>query len=180
MTMAHPTPPPPRPGGLALRLIGVVPPVLMQPALGRIVRRIAALHPSIFQRLGDCRSATFVIEPRDMGFALVLRPDPANPQLRAVKRDAIPDHRARISGDFLTLLALVDAGADGDALFFSRDLTVSGDTEAVVRLRNALDDVEGSIAGDAAALFGPPGQFLLSRLRDAAVNVTPKEGPHAI
>lgn len=179
MTGPHPTVPPPRPN-LAVRVIAAVPPMLIQPVLGRIVRRIAARHPSIFDRLGDCRTATFVIDPRDMPFVLILRPDPRRPQLYSARRDALPDHRACISGDFLTLLELVDADADGDALFFSRDLVVTGDTEAVVRLRNALDDVEGSIAGDAAALFGPPGQFLLSRLRSAAATVPTKEGSHAI
>ena len=53
----------------------------------------------------------------------------------------------------------------GDAAFFSRDLVISGNTEAVVSLRNALDDVEGSIAQDTADLFGPPGRMLLDALR---------------
>ena len=38
-------------------------------------------------------------------------------------------------------------------------------TEAVVRLRNALDDMDGSIAQEAADMFGPPGRAILSRLR---------------
>lgn len=154
---------------LATRLIGALPLPLIQPALTRIVRRIAATHRDIFDRLGPYREATYVIEPADMPFVLVLCPDPERPQLRAVRRDTAPAaHDARITGAFLTLFDLIDAGADGDALFFSRDLVVSGDTEAVVRLRNALDDVEGSIATDVAAQFGPPGRFVLARLRGAA------------
>ena len=65
----------------------------------------------------------------------------------------------------MLLLELIDSEEDGDAAFFSRDLEVSGDTEAVVRLRNALDDMDGSIAEEAAALFGPPGRAILARLR---------------
>ena len=60
---------------------------------------------------------------------------------------------------------MVDGRLDGDALFFSRDLQVSGDTEAVVSLRNALDDLEGSVADDVAAVFGTPGRFALGGLR---------------
>ena len=38
-------------------------------------------------------------------------------------------------------------------------------TEAVVSLRNALDDIEGSIAQDVADAFGPPGRIALDILR---------------
>lgn len=60
---------------------------------------------------------------------------------------------------------MIDGRYDGDALFFTRDLSVEGDTEAVVCLRNALDDVEGSIADDVAAFFGPPGERFLKVAR---------------
>ena len=67
----------------------------------------------------------------------------------------------------MLLLELMDSEEDGDAAFFSRDLEVIGDTEAVVRLRNALDDVDGSIAEETAAMFGAPGRAVLARLRRA-------------
>ena len=63
---------------------------------------------------------------------------------------------------------MIDGALDGDALFFSRDLQVSGDTEAVVVLRNALDDVEGSALDSVIAAFGPlskPVSGVLSILR---------------
>ncbi len=75
---------------------------------------------------------------------------------------------ARISGRFFDLLRLVDADEDGDALFFSRELLVTGDTEAVVSLRNALDDVDGSIAESVAEMFGAPGRATLTALRKRA------------
>lgn len=61
--------------------------------------------------------------------------------------------------------------------FFSLDLEVSGDTEAVVRLRNALDDVNGSIAEETADMFGPPGRAVLKRLRRTYSDEN--EGPFA-
>ena len=67
----------------------------------------------------------------------------------------------------MLLLELIDSEQDGDAAFFSRDLEVLGNTEAVVRLRNALDDVEGSIAEETADMFGPFGRAVLARLRRA-------------
>ncbi|MCV2865118.1 ubiquinone anaerobic biosynthesis accessory factor UbiT [Albidovulum sediminicola] len=139
----------------------------VQPILSRVVRRVAARHPSLFARLGPHQSTDFLIDPIELPFALHLRPDPKALVFRAVPRDAAPKAGAVIRGRFLLLLELMDSEEDGDAAFFSRDLEVAGDTEAVVRLRNALDDVDGSIAEEAAAMFGPPGKAILARLRRA-------------
>ncbi len=137
----------------------------LQPVLGRIVRKIAALHPEIFNRIGPHTHKCFIIDPVNMPFVLVLHPDPARPRLRAARRHAAPAYDARIAASFLTLLDVADGRMDGDALFFTRDLIVEGDTEAAVCLRNALDDLEGGIAEDVAAMFGPPGKAALALLR---------------
>ncbi len=147
---------------------------LLQPVLRRVVHRVAAQNPDMFARLGPHTRAVFVIDPVNFPFALVLRPDPDNLMLVARRRNALPAHDARIAGSFLDLLMLVDGDLDGDALFFSRDLTITGNTEAVVCLRNALDDVEGSIAESVAAMFGPPGRAALAALRKLAE----KQGQH--
>lgn len=144
------------------------PTFVLQPILRRIVTRIAKQHPELFDRLGPHTRSTFVIDPIDFPFALCLQPDPTRPSFKAVPKSPLPDHEARIAGKFLTLLRLVDADVDGDALFFSRDLIISGNTEAVVSLRNALDDVDASIAVDVAEMFGPLGRFALTRCRKIA------------
>lgn len=162
MSMSSETPLPRRPGeGVVARLSCIA----VQPLLTRIVRRIAARHPSLFDRLGPHQATDFLIDPQELPFALHLRPDPQALLLRAIPRDAAPVAGAVIRGRFLLLLELIDAEQDGDAAFFSRDLEVSGETEAVVRLRNALDDMDGSLAEETAAMFGPPGRAILTRLR---------------
>jgi predicted lipid carrier protein YhbT len=77
------------------------------------------------------------------------------PRLTAHRRYERPAHDAAIAGAFFNLLDMIDGSLDGDALFFSRDLKVSGDTEAVVALRNALDDFEGSALDSVLGSFGP-------------------------
>lgn len=144
----------------------------LQPVLTRVVRRVAARHPSLFARLGSHQTTDFLIDAVELPFALHLRPDPQALVFRAVPRDAAPRAGATIRGRFLLLLELIDAEEDGDAAFFSRDLEVAGDTEAVVRLRNALDDMDGSLAEETAAMFGPPGRAILARLRRGYLNVT--------
>lgn len=161
---AHPEPRSPLPGNGVLPSLACV---AVQPILSRIVKRIAAQHPSVFARLGPHQGTDFLIDPVDLPFALHLRPDPQALVFRAVPRDAAPHADAVIRGRFILLLELVDSQEDGDAAFFSRDLDVNGDTEAVVRLRNALDDIDGSIAADTAGMFGPLGRAILARLRRA-------------
>lgn len=135
------------------------------PVLDHVVKRLADRHPSIFDRLGPHVRTDYIIDPVEFPFALHLRPDPKDLVFRAVPRVNLPRHDALIRGKFATLFELIDAGGDGDAAFFSRDLAIAGNTEAVVSLRNALDDVDGSIAADTAGLFGPPGRFALEFLR---------------
>jgi predicted lipid carrier protein YhbT len=50
---------------------------------------------------------------------------------------------------------MVEGRLDGDALFFSRDLSIEGDVEAVVALRNAIDGEGLNILQDAVAPLGP-------------------------
>lgn len=147
-----------------------LPVFLLNPILKRIVRRIAAENPDMFDRLGPHRHEHFLIDPVDLPLMLYLRPDPDALEFRAVTRRNPPPAVARISGSFLDLLTLMDTEQDGDALFFSRDLIVTGDTEAVVCLRNALDDVDDPIAESVADMFGAPGRGALTVLRRAAEN----------
>lgn len=146
-----------------------MPLLLLQPVLKKIVQRIAFANPDMFDRLGPHRQAAFLIDPTNLPFTLLLCPDPENLSFRAMPRHNAPPHDARIAGKFLNLLQLLDGDMDGDALFFSRDLDISGNTEAVVCLRNALDDVDGSVPQMVANMFGPLGRVALSGLRRAAL-----------
>ncbi|NEW89604.1 sterol-binding protein, partial [Rhodopseudomonas sp. WA056] len=50
---------------------------------------------------------------------------------------------------------MTDGSYDGDALFFSRDIEIDGDMEAVVALRNAIDDSRVDFLKESVAWFGP-------------------------
>lgn len=146
----------------------VLPLLPLQPILKRIVRRIGTENPDMFNRLGPHTQARYLIDPINLPFTLLLQPDPKNLSLTAHFRATPPDHDARIAGKFLNLMRLLDSDIDGDALFFARDLIITGNTEAVVCLRNALDDVDGSIAQMVADMFGPLARAALARLRRVA------------
>lgn len=146
-------------------VLRTVPLFVVQAALDRIVSHIHRDKPRLFARMGLASTKTILIDPVDMPFVVHMLPDNDKPDMRAYRRGAAPEADARITGTFAGLFRMLDTQLDGDALFFSRDLKVSGDLEVVVALRNSLDDVEGSIANDVAALFGPPGEIFLSFMR---------------
>jgi O2-independent ubiquinone biosynthesis accessory factor UbiT len=155
-------------GGAAQRVLRALPPpplFLVQPLLSRVAQRVVTQYPAMLDRLGPHRMTRFLIDPTNLPFALLLQLDPARPVFEAVHRTDLPAHDARIAATILNLLRLVDQGQDGDAMFFSRDLDISGNTEAVVSLRNAIDDVDGSIVDTVADMFGPPGRAALAVVR---------------
>ncbi len=135
--------------------IGVLPLAPLGSALGLVLGAVLRRHLRIFDRLGTHAGKRFGLRPTDLPFALVLHADPARPRITVSRR--LPAHglHARIAGPLAGLTGLVDGRLDGDALFFSRALSVEGDIEAVVALRNAIDDAGIDLVGDAASLLGP-------------------------
>ena len=136
-------------------LLAPIPLVFLQPIFDHIAAHVAAAHPDLFVRLGRNAAKRFLIDPIDLPFVLVLIPTTAKPYLKAYRRHDNPKHDAGIGGTFFNLLDMLTGTLDGDALFFTRDLRITGDVEAVVALRNALDDFDGNIVDVILSVFGP-------------------------
>ena len=132
-----------------------------------------AATPSLFARLGEQANKTFLIDPTDLPFVFRLQPHLEAPTLEAVRREDAGLWDARIGGPLAALLGLVHGAYDGDALFFSRDLVIEGDVEAVLALRNAIDDAEIDLASEAAALFGPFGLLASAPARKVCLRRRP-------
>jgi len=159
---------------LAMRPFPLLPP---QIALSAFLRRILRRHPHLLDRLGAHRDKRFGIKPTDLPFAFVIQVTSSRPRLDVV-RELPADVDARISASIASLLALVEGRLDGDALMFSRQLIVEGDVEAVLALRNAIDDAGLDIVTEVAALFGPlgePVQRALDAARDTMLKATKSE-----
>jgi len=138
--------------GFALR---PVPPVMFQPVLDAAMSIIKLRHSGVFDRISANGQATYLIDPIDLPYVFILMVEPCGPKLVAKKSAHADDVDAVIRGPLACLLAMLQGQIDGDALFFSRDLVIEGDTEAVVALRNAIDDAEISLRDDLLSLFGP-------------------------
>ncbi len=137
--------------GIAARPL---PPVLLQPFLDTAMAALSRCHPRMFDRLSGLDNPTFLIDPTDLPLVFLLEAVPEQPKLKALRQ---ADERAAavIRGPLMTLINLAEGRLDGDALFFSRGLVIEGDTEAVVALRNAVDDSDIDLAEDILSSLGP-------------------------
>ncbi len=130
-----------------------VPLWLVQRVTGEVFATVLARHPSLFDRLGDYAASRYGFAPRDLPYFFEVLP--AGPSIRVMRSIPANGPDALIEGPFFMLLGLLEGRIDGDAVFFSRELSVSGDTEAILALRNALDDSALDLPADMAGLAGP-------------------------
>ena len=129
--------------------------------ISEVANRVAQQHPEFFDRLDDYAKKSFVIVPTDLDWVASLTFHNEKVQLRLSRSlETFANRDVTVTAPFLTLVSLLDGEEDGDALFFSRDLTIEGDTEAVLALRNALDDAEIDFVHECSAIAGPLGRPL--------------------
>ena len=139
----------------------------LQAALSFALKAVCRRHPDILERLGGLGSLVYVINPTDLPVHFVLRIDGSDINLRAERALAPENTDATIHGPINALMALLGGEVDGDALFFSRTLSVEGDTEAVLALRNAVDAAEVDLFADVARAFGPFAPLVTRFIEDA-------------
>ncbi|MDR3374222.1 MAG: lipid carrier [Ancalomicrobiaceae bacterium] len=134
-----------QPKGLPAPLRFLAKPLPLLPVgtiLSLAVRRLAARRPGVFDRIGPYRTCRFRIAPVDLDFDFLLVPDGTRARVDTIPRRARVASDVEIGGPLVDLLGLLDGTLDGDALFFTRTITVRGRTDAVVALRNAIEDAE--------------------------------------
>jgi predicted lipid carrier protein YhbT len=165
---------------MARGLIAATPPPLLDLGAAALLHKMRRNHPDLFQVLAEFRRTVILIELTDLPRRFLLQFGDGTPSLKlAGAEDAAAD--ASVKGSLEALLALLEGRIDSDALFFTREIVVEGDTAAVVALRNVLDREIISVLDEAASLFGPLQRFARSaalrwerraeRLRDAFLPV---------
>ena len=148
--MEHPRPPLALLRGAAT----VLPRRLLAPVANAIVRGLDRSHPKLLANLARLDRAVVHIAPSDLpyGFALSVGCEPVTLTL-VDHRPAVTD--AEVSATVAVLVDLLEGRIDSDTLFFRRDLVISGNTEAIVGLRNVLDREELRLTDELGALCGP-------------------------
>ncbi|MBJ3783141.1 ubiquinone anaerobic biosynthesis accessory factor UbiT [Devosia sediminis] len=134
-------------------VIDRLPLALVQRVISQVFNRALQQHPDLFDRLGHEADKRFCFTPSDLDLAFIVHP--VSRSIRVSRKSRAPRCDAGVTGPMLTLLALLEGRIDGDAVFFSRSLAVSGDMEAMLALRNALDDCSFDLPADLAGMAGP-------------------------
>lgn len=142
--------------GFALR---PAPRPLLRAGAAYAMRALLRTHGSVFERLEGLANPCFLIDPVDLPFRFHLCTALPRPRLDILGEGEEPAEpvAATIRGSLPALIDLLEGRVDGDALFFSRALSVEGDTGAVVALRNAVDGAEISLVDDLLRPLGPIG-----------------------
>lgn len=107
--------------------------------LTRALRRMARRRPDVFERLGRYQNTLFALDAVDVPLRFLLWPRGEHGAVRVFARGAGGYADATVSGRLDALLAMALGRRDADSEMFARDLTISGDTAALVALRNTLD-----------------------------------------
>ena len=147
--------PPLSPVLLAGFILRPLPIAALQPILTLAMNLMVKKYDDIFQRLQILNDPIFLIDPIDLPFIFILEPCAATPKL--IIKNKLPDDikpTAAIKGSISSLIELLEGRIDGDALFFSRDLTVEGNTEALLTLRNAVDGADINLMDDILSNLG--------------------------
>ncbi len=130
-----------------------MPALLLARAVRLVVARMETSHPKLFKNLGRLPEALVHLEPTDLPHRFGLRMG-KKPDFFLIE-DASETPRATIAGPLASLIDMLEGREDGDALFFSREIQVTGDTEVVVALRNTLDREEMNLYEEVLSLCGP-------------------------
>lgn len=141
--------------GLALR---PVPLAAIQPAAAAAFGAVLRRHPNLFDRLKERGRPIYLIEPIDLPFLFILDPAGDPPSLVATRDAQGIEPTATVAAPVRVLIDLLAGRIDGDSVFFSRELVIGGDTDAVLALNNTLDGAGIDLLGDVVALMGPLGR----------------------
>jgi O2-independent ubiquinone biosynthesis accessory factor UbiT len=127
---------------IVTKIAGILPLMPMELAAKTLIGNALAARPGLVRRLAEYAGATFAIDPVDCPFVFLVKAEGEGAEVKMVRDADGAAYDARIKAPLIVLAGMIDGTYDGDALFFSRDLSIEGDTEAVLALRNALEDAE--------------------------------------
>jgi len=137
------------------RLIAVLPSAPLDLALQAVADRIISAQPEAFSRLCLERGTLYRIAATDVGIAFLVTVKAQGVRVKTAPAARPLRAHVSIEAPIGALIALLEGESDGDALFFARDIQVTGDTGALLMLRNAVDSADIDFRTELLALLGP-------------------------
>jgi len=130
--------------------------MLLYPFVDAAMATMRRRHRDLFARLAPLAGATFLIEPTDIPLRFLLRLSTSGATLTPLSRDEpMSPATVTVRAPFTVLIELLEGRRDADALFFTRDLVIEGDTEAALFMRNVIEAADIDVTADLIAGFGP-------------------------
>ena len=138
-------------------LLRPLPKAPLETALQRLADRLSARYPGVLERVADVGRARLLLVATDLPWWALIVLDGRAARITVGRHadDPTPHAHATVTGPVERLLVCAQGSGDGDAMFFAREIEVSGNTDVLVALRNALDGAELDLAGELAAVAGP-------------------------
>jgi predicted lipid carrier protein YhbT len=113
---------------------------LLQQAINKLVQMFSDLHPNVINRMAEFTPAIIILNPIDMPFSFLVEFTANNMNILIIDdQHYTGDDITKISATLSFFLNMLEGELDGDALFFSRQLIIEGDTTIIVALRNILE-----------------------------------------
>ena len=134
--------------------MSLMPARVLDRSVSVVMSKMRMRHPKLFKNLAALSPALVVLEPTDLphSFAIEIGQDPVS---FFVIHGQLPEPAAQVSGTLQSLVDMLEGRVDGDTLFFSRDIRITGDTSVIVALRNTLDREEIDLFHEITSLCGP-------------------------
>lgn len=140
---------------LGLLVKPFVPLPLLQLGVNALTNRFQEMHPGVLQRMGAFPHAKMILDPIDLPYYFFVEFLPDNLNIIILADDTyVGSEFTRIAASLEFFLHMLQRDSDGDALFFSRQLTIEGDTTVVVALRNILEAESINLDQDIQNTFG--------------------------
>jgi predicted lipid carrier protein YhbT len=158
----------------AFWVANAVPLPVIQAAANRAFATVLDHHPGLLERMGSHANQTFAFVPTDLPWVFLITP--GTHRLTVARHPARVLANATISAPIVLLLALLEGKADGDAAFFARGIEIAGDMEAILAVRNALDDAAIDLPRELASGKGPLHRRLESALARLRAMLLAREG----
>jgi len=138
--------------------LSLIPP----PILSRLVTLLAHVmrrrHPRLVAAFARLEPAVVHVAPTGARHRFAIAFDAGGVDIRLLPAADRSQADATIHGKLAALIDLLEGRIDGDAMFFTRHIEITGATDVVVAVRNTLDREEIVMRDEIAALFGPLGR----------------------
>ncbi|WP_298282318.1 SCP2 domain-containing protein [Acidocella sp.] len=150
-------------------VLNLLPPPVLAPLVKRLNHVMRRRHPDLVASFAALDPAVMHVSPTGLRHRFALAFGGGRLEIRLLPSGDDSVAQASIKGELAVLIDLLEGRYDGDAMFFSRELQITGDTAVIVAVRNTLDREELDLRGEVAALFGPlarPAQRIGARMGD--------------